>query len=151
MQHNICLKGKSIVVESVETIDKEVLPYSLDFYPDNYCKRVKVKKVIYYRNLNKLELKTVRSLFARFKRDIEKVGLDKAINILNKYILDAKFNRVTLLPEDIEEIVLKLKDVDKLSNYKVGEYLSFNYGVVYDDSAVGRIYKQAKRSEQNAI
>ena len=44
MQHNICLKGKSIVVESVETIDKEVLPYSLGFYPDNYCKRVKVKK-----------------------------------------------------------------------------------------------------------
>ena len=151
MQHNICLKGKSIIVESVETIDKEVLPYSLGFYSDNYCKRVKVKKVIYCRNLNKLSSKTVRSLFARFKRDIEKVGLNKAINILNKYILDAKFNRVTLLPEDIEELVLKLKDVDKLSNYKVGEYLSFNYGVVYDDSAVGRIYKQAKRSEQNAI
>lgn len=151
MQHNICLKGKSIVVESVETIDKEILPYSLGFYPDNYCKRVKVKKVIYCRNLNKLESKTVRSLFARFKRDIDKVGLDKAINILNKYILDAKFNRVTLIPEDIEEIVLKLKDVDKLSNYKVGEYLSFNYGVVLDDSAVGKIYKQAKRSEQNVI
>ena len=151
MQHNICLKGKSIIVESIEVIDKEVLPYSLGFYPDNYCKRVKVKKVIYYRNLNKLNSKTVLNLFSRFKTDIDKVGLDEAINRLNKYILDAKFNRVTLLPEDVEEIVLKLKDVDKLSNYKVGEYLSFNYGVIYDDSAVGRIYKQAKRSERNAI
>ena len=130
MQHNICLKGKSIVVESVETIDKEVLPYSLGFYPDNYCKRVKVKKVIYYRNLNKLELKTVRSLFARFKRDIEKVGLDKAINILNKYILYAKFNRVTLIPEDIEELVLKLKDVDKLSNYKGQNHYHFHVHIL---------------------
>lgn len=147
MQHNICLKGKSIVVESVETIDKEILPYSLGFYPDNYCKRVKVKKVIYYRNLNKLEFKTVRSLFARFKADIDEVGLDEAINRLNKYILDTKLNRVTLTPDDVGEIILKLKDVEKLSHNNIGDYLSVNYGLAYSDSYIKQLYAKAKRSE----
>lgn len=147
MQHNICLKGKSIVVESVETIDKEILPYSLGFYPDNYCKRVKVKKVIYYRNLNKLEFKTVRSLFARFKADIDEVGLDEAINRLNKYILDTKLNRVTLTPDDVGEIILKLKDVEKLSHNNIGDYLSVNYGLAYSDRYIKQLYAKAKRSE----
>lgn len=149
MQHNVYLKGKTIIVEQLKTIDKKVLPYSIDFYPENYNKRVIVKETIYYRNLRKINSKIVLNLFAKFKTDINKIGLDDAIDNINKSILDAKLNRVTLLPEDVGEIILRLKDQDKLSHNEIGDYLSINYGLAYSDSYIKTLYKQAKRGEKN--